>query len=145
MTTRHHHWFCFFVALISLSFVPRQKTATIQADDFLRFSPTEIEAQAGSQLTIFLVNKGKMPSLEHNFVLLAADMDPARFGNAAMNAQADGYIPPSLKDSVVAATPMAAAGQSVSTTFTVPAKGSYVYICSYPGHYSVSRGKLTAR
>ena len=122
-----------------------QKTVTIEADDFLRFSQAEIEAQSGTQLTVTLVNKGKMPNLQHNFVLLAPDMDPARFGNAAMSAQDDGYIPTSLRDSVIANTRMAASGQSVSTTFTVPGKGAYVYICSYPGHYTVSRGKLIAK
>jgi azurin len=118
---------------------------TIEADDFLRFNLKEIEAEAGSQLTINLVNTGKIPSLQHNFVLLAAEMDPARFGNAAMNAQAEGFIPANLKDSVIAHTAMAEAGQKVSTTFTVPDQGTYVYICSYPGHYSVSRGKLVVR
>jgi len=137
------------VWLITLAFTAllagAPKTVTIEADDFLRFNLQEIEAESGSQLTVTLVNSGKIPNLQHNFVLLSPEMDPARFGNAAMSAQDEGYIPAALKDSVIANTAMAAAGQRVPTSFTVPAPGSYVYICSYPGHYSVSRGKLVVR
>ena len=121
-----------------------QQTLRIEADDLMRFKPTRLTATAGSDLTVELVNTGRIQSLQHNFVLLAQGTDIARFGNAAMNAKANGYIPKGMKDQVIAYTGLVAPGQSAKVTFKVPGPGTYTYICSYPGHFSSSKGTLQA-
>jgi plastocyanin len=41
-----------------------------------------------------------------------------------------------LPDQVIAATAVAAVGETVTTTFRAPHRpGRYVYLCSVPGHY----------
>ncbi|MDJ0839721.1 MAG: plastocyanin/azurin family copper-binding protein [Acidobacteriota bacterium] len=123
---------------------PWQQTIRIEADDLMRIKPTRISAKSGSKVVLELKNTGRIQSLQHNWVLLAADTDVTGFGNAAMNAKSTGYIPASMKDKVIAHTSLVSAGQSTTVTFTVPAKGTYTYICSFPGHYSAGRGTLTA-
>jgi len=122
---------------------PQARTVTLKADDFLRFKPNRITAQSGSELVIVLENTGTVSGLEHNFVLLTKGSDPNRFGNAAMSQKANDYIPPLLKEQIVAHTSLVAAGKTTQVSFTVPSeKGSYAYLCSYPGHFSVSKGVL---
>jgi len=115
----------------------------IDADDLLRFSVTEIRARAGSEITIHLHNKGKLATMRHNLVILKPDTDLSRFGNAAMNAEDTDYIPADMREWVIANTALASPGQTVSTTVEVPTvKGRYPYLCSFSGHYSVSKGVM---
>ena len=51
-------------------------------------------------------------------------------------ARATDYIPPEMKDQVLAANTLAGPGETVEVTFKVPsAAGNYPYICTFPGHF----------
>ena len=131
------------IGFFLLSAFPAGKlTVRLEADDMLRFNLQQFEARQGDELTLVLVNTGKIPSLRHNFVLLKPGTNTALFGNAAMNAESSEFIPPNMESSVIARTRLAGPGQEQKVTFVVPAKGSYEYICSAPGHYSISKGRL---
>jgi len=43
-------------------------------------------------------------------------------------------------ENIIAASPLAYPGQSVTFEFKAPAKGNYEFFCSYPGHYKIMRG-----
>jgi plastocyanin len=59
------------------------------------------------------------------------------FITQATIARAGGYIPPAFKAKILAATPLAGAGETVEVTFTAPATpGSYPYVCTFPAHYA---------
>jgi azurin len=82
--------------------------------------------------------------MEHNVVILTSDDDTVvnRVGQAAMGAADNEYVPDD--EAVLAATGMAAPGETVSVTFTAPSEpGTYRYICTFPGHYAVMQGTMT--
>jgi azurin len=46
------------------------------------------------------------------------------------------FIPPAMKDAVIAKTPFVGSGEAAEVTFTVAGKpGTYPYICTFAGHY----------
>ncbi len=108
----------------------------------LKFDATEIRAKAGTTLKIVFENTSTI--MPHSVVVLKRADDIETVGMAAMNAAEHDYIPPSEKDKMVAYTAMAAPGATVEVTFTVPPAGSYPYICTFPGHYTLMQGTLIA-
>lgn len=121
---------------------------TIAVDDSMKYSVTAITAKAGETLTVVIKSTGKMPkaAMAHNFVLLAAGTDAAAFVKAGVTERATDFIAPAQKAKVIAATPLAGAGETVEVTFTVPSKGTYAFICTFPGHFALGmKGTLAAR
>lgn len=78
----------------------------------------------------------------HNWVLLKEGVDLAAFGQKSATAMDNDYIPASEEGSIIAHTKMLGGGESDTIEFTAPAKGSYEYLCSFPGHYALMRGVL---
>ena len=113
----------------------------LTSNDQMKFDKTEIRAKAGEKIKLTLKHTGKFPknAMGHNFVLLAKGTDVAKFATAAMNAKANDYIP---AKGALAHTKMIGGGESTTIEFTVPAKGTYDFICSFPGHYAVMKGKF---
>jgi azurin len=117
---------------------PAGKTVTVTANDTMKFDVTSIEAAAGTELTITLVNTGALPkaAMGHNLVLLKKSANSGAFASAAMTAPQTEYIPAQMKDQVLAATKLLGPGESDSFTITVPSEpGEYVYLCSFPAHF----------
>lgn len=117
---------------------PAGKTVKVVANDTMKFDVTKIEAAAGSELTITLVNAGSLPKMAmgHNLVVLKKDANSSAFAMAAMTSPQTEYIPAPMKDQVLAATKLLGPGESDSITFTVPSEpGEYVYLCSFPAHF----------
>lgn len=125
------------------------RTVEIQGSDQMKYSVVSIEAKPGEQIRVVLKVVGTMPkaAMSHNFVLLAAGVNPTEFTNKSMMAAATNYIAPELKAQVLASTVLAGAGETVEVTFKAPAKaGSYTYLCSFPGHFAAGmRGTLLVK
>jgi azurin len=125
------------------------RTVELSGGDTVKFDKTELTARPGETLHLVLKNIGTMPktAMAHNFVLLKLGTDQVEFNNAAFNARDTDFIPPSLKTAVIANTGLAGPGETVETTFTVPAKaGRYPYLCSFPGHFALGmRGTLIVK
>jgi len=119
----------------------------ITANDQMQFNIKTIEAKVGEEIKVVLTNVGSLPkeAMGHNWVLLMAGADVNAFATASMTAKATDYIAPAMKDKVLAFIPVLGPKQKGEATFKVPAAGDYVYICSFPGHYMIMRGTLTAR
>jgi azurin len=83
----------------------------------------------------------------HNWVLLKAGSDVAAFDSAAVNAKDTGYIPPALKDEIIAHIDLLGPRKSGEAEFTVPTvPGDYPYLCTFPAHYQVGmKGVLTVK
>ena len=115
----------------------------------MKFNVQTIEAKPGEQLKVVLTNVGTQPKevMGHNWVLLKKGADPAAFNAAAVAAKATDYIPPALKDQVVAHTALLGPRKSDEITFTVPNEpGDYPFLCSFPAHYQVGmKGVLTVK
>jgi azurin len=115
------------------------RTVEITGGDDMKYSVTSIPAKPGETLRIRLVSKGTLPkvAMAHNVVVLKLGAKQIDFANAAATASTTGYIPPAMKDQVLAATTMAGPGETVDVTFKVPtAPGSYPFICTFPGHFA---------
>jgi azurin len=125
------------------------RTVELTAADNMKYDTPEITAKPGETLHIVLKNVGTMPkmAMAHNFVLLKAGIDPVEFNKAAFNARETDFIPPTMKDAVIAHTGLTGPGETADVTFKVPTKaGTYTFVCSFPGHFALGmRGTLTVK
>ena len=64
---------------------------------------------------------------------------------AAKAGPAKEYFPESKKDEVLAHTKLLGPGESETIYFTAPVKGVYDYVCTFPGHFALMKGKMTVK
>ena len=125
------------------------RTITIGVDDSMKYSVTAITAKPGETLRVVIKSTSTLPKLAmgHNFVLLAKGTDAAALVKEGQTSRATDFIPPSQKDKVLALSPMAGPAETVEVTFQVPAaRGTYEFICTFPGHYTLGmKGVLTVK
>jgi len=116
----------------------KPRLVDLTGNDQMKFNLATIAAKPGETLRIRLKSIGTLPkvAMGHNFVLLAKGTDAAAFANAAAAAYSTAYIPPAMKDKVLAMTTVVGPGETAEVTFKVPAApGSYTFLCSFPGHF----------
>lgn len=118
---------------------------TVEGNDNMKFDTELIRVKAGEPLEITLKNVGSLPkeSMGHNFVILKPGVDIATFGGEAAAAADNEYIPKSSLSSVVAHTKLLGPGEQDKISVTLE-KGVYEYICSFPGHFGMMKGKIVA-
>jgi len=119
-------------------------TINLTADDAMKFNTAEIKIAAGRTVKLNLKHIGKMPAkmMGHNFVLLAQGTDMAAFSAAGVTAPDSDYIAKAMADKVIAQTKMLGGGESDSIEFKAPAAGTYDFLCTFPGHSAIMKGKL---
>lgn len=117
---------------------------TIEGNDQMQFNLDEIKVKAGSTVKLTLKHVGEMSvtQMGHNWVLLKQGTDIMEFGQKAANAKERGYIPESEEDKVIVFTDILGGGEEDTIEFEAPAKGTYDFICSFPGHVSLMKGKF---
>lgn len=117
---------------------------SLEGNDMMQFNQTEFKVAAGQLVTLTLKHTGKMEktAMGHNFVLLKQGTDLVAFSKKAMEAVDNEYIPKGEIASILAHTKLLGGGESDTITFTVTEKGTYDFICSFPGHVSMMKGKL---
>ncbi|MEL6810493.1 MAG: azurin [Bacteroidota bacterium] len=116
----------------------------LTANDLMQFDKAELKVKAGQEVTLTLrhIGKEELIVMGHNFVLLKQGVDIPTFGMASANAgQPKDWIPNDGKD-IIAHTKMIGGGQSTSVTFTAPEVGTYDFVCSFPGHTAIMKGKF---
>ena len=115
----------------------------LTGDDQMRFDKTELRVKEGQTVRLTFEHVGKMAKnvMGHNFVLLTQGTDINQFGQEAVKAADNDYIPQN-KSQVIANTMMLGGGESTTIEFVAPKAGTYDYICSFPGHYAIMRGKF---
>lgn len=116
---------------------------TIEGNDQMRFNMDEIKVKAGQTVRLTLKHVGKMEKnvMGHNWVLLTQGTEVSDFGQEAVKAKDNDYIPQDT-DAVIANTKMLGGGESDTIEFEAPEAGTYNFLCSFPGHYSVMKGKF---
>src|SRR5437870_5502198 len=83
--------------------------------------------------SIRLFNEVKASSMQHNFILIehgSADKVAAE----GMKAGVDNNYTPKMKD-VMVGTSLVGPGKKTEIICPAPPKGTYDFICTYPGHY----------
>lgn len=115
---------------------------TIAGDDKMTFDTKEINVRAGQTVVLTLKHVGVAPksTMGHNFILLGNDITLADFGQKAVAAVDNDYIPESEAHHIIAHTKMLGGGESDTITFPAPEKGTYEFLCSFPGHYAMMKG-----
>jgi len=128
------------------------KELTIQADDKMRYDVTAFDASPGQKIAVTIKNIGTTPkfSMGHNFVLLdrivnTGNVQSAFLDKASSEASHE-YVPQGAKE-VLAHSKLLGPGESEVVTFNAPyIPGEYLYVCSFPGHYSQgTKGVMTVR
>lgn len=117
---------------------------TIKGGDDMKFDLSTIKAKAGQKVKLTLVHSGKLPkaSMGHNFVLLKNGVNETDFAAKALAAKDTDYFPAGSASDVVAHTKLIGGGESDTIEFTAPARGAYNYICTFPGHSAIMKGKF---
>ncbi|UKM64943.1 azurin [Flavobacteriaceae bacterium GSB9] len=115
----------------------------ITANDAMQFNKKEIRIEAGKEVKVTLRHIGKMDKnvMGHNFVLLKQGVDVMTFGNKAAAYKNNEFIPENTQD-VIAHTKLIGGGEVAVVEFDAPEKGTYEFLCSFPGHYALMRGKF---
>lgn len=115
----------------------------VTGNDLMQFNVKEIRVKEGQKVTLVLQHIGKMAAniMGHNVVILKQGTDIASFSSEASAAKDTDYIPNDGKD-VIVHTKMIGGGETTSIEFDAPAKGEYDFICSFPGHSGLMRGKF---
>ncbi|MDR9418555.1 azurin [Gracilimonas sp.] len=133
----------FMFAFSSMAVAQDTLKVTIEGDDKMQFNLDEIKAEAGQTVVLTLKHVGKLPkaAMGHNWVLLAQGTDINTFGAAASKFADNGYLPED-SEQVLAATDLIGGGQETTIEFTAPEAGTYDFICSFPGHYAMMKGKF---
>jgi azurin len=106
----------------------------------MTYDQRELRIKEGSTIHLQLINEGSDPSMIHNFVLIE-EGTADKVGPEGLKAGGDNSYVPKMSQ-VLVATRMAEPKAKVEITFPAPPKGSYDYICTYPGHYQIMNGKM---
>ena len=120
---------------------------TISSNDQMQFDQPELKVAADcTSVELTLRHSGTLPAaaMGHNWVLTETAVMRS-VAMAGMNAgAAGGYVKPG-DDRVIAATPVIGGGGSTRISFPtarLTKGGDYSFFCSFPGHWSVMKGKL---
>jgi len=109
----------------------------------LKYEPEEIVAYEGKKLIVVFENNSTSPTMYHNLVITYKGKEQEIYSNAIKATNANDFIPIDKTD-ILGNTRMLKIGEIDSFTITVPAKGDYPYICTYPGHTQM-KGRLISK
>ena len=117
-------------------------TVTLNSNDQMKFDRKIIKVNSNEKVTLTLNHTGRFPvsSMGHNFVLLKKDIDVNEYALRAAGAINTEYIPDGGNELVY--TRMLGGGESDTITFDAPEPGTYIFICSFPGHYQLMMGEF---
>ncbi|GAA4268470.1 azurin [Hyunsoonleella aestuarii] len=115
----------------------------ITSNDLMKFNKSEIKVKSGKKVKITLRHIGKLDInvMGHNLVILKQGVSLTEFAAKAATERDNKYIPKDTQD-VIAHTDLIGGGQVTSIEFDAPAAGSYDFLCSFPGHSGLMKGKF---
>ena len=114
------------------------------AGEALQFAPAALSATAGQQVKVTFKNGSA--AQKHNWVLVkGGDAEAQKVDDEGATAgDAAGYIP--TDPNIVSSVKLLNGGESGTASFAAPAAGSYVFLCTFPGHYVAGmKGTLTVK
>jgi azurin len=139
-----------FAALTAFSYTASAKTCsfTLQGTDQMKYDQEAIAVGADcTEVEITLKHTGTLPkaSMGHNWVLTqGADFQAVTTAGVTAGPEQN-YVPKADKR-VIAFTKLIGGGETTSVKFPtskLKKGGDYLFFCSFPGHWSVMKGKLT--
>jgi azurin len=106
----------------------------------MHYDQKEIHVPAGSTIKLVFINESTDNTMLHNFVLIEEGTADA-VAKAGLTAGADKNYAP-VSSQVLVSTTVLNPKAKTELTFPAPEKGTYDFICSYPGHYQKMNGKF---
>lgn len=129
--------------------VKADREIVVTCNDAMQFDKKTIDVKVGETVKITLKNIGQAPkvAMGHNLVILKAGSNFTAFAQKAAAAAANEYIPQDAasKAMVLVHTKLLGPGETDSIIFKAPAAGKYEYLCSFPGHFALMKGVITAK
>ena len=117
---------------------------SLEGNDQMKYNKKRLRAKAGAEVELTFKHVGEMGKqvMGHNFVLLKPGTDPMEFGQKAASAADNDYIPEDTSG-IIVHSEMLGGGEETVLKFTAPIeKGEYDFICSFPGHVALMKGKF---
>jgi azurin len=119
----------------------------LEVNDSMAFQIQQMVAEKSCEaITVSIKHTGQLPkqTMGHNWTLTkTADYQPVAMDGMNAGLEND-YIKPG-DERVLAHTKIVGSGESDSISFSpsaLEAGGDYTFFCSFPGHWSVMRGKF---
>lgn len=115
----------------------------ITSNDLMKFNVSEIKVNSGKKVRLTLRHVGKLDInvMGHNLVILKEGVDLTAFAAKASIERENKYIPKNSQD-IIAHTDLIGGGQLTTIEFEAPAPGIYDFLCSFPGHSGLMKGKF---
>ena len=125
--------------------VPKEISIELSSSDNMLFDKKFIYVNSRQKITLTLNHTGQVDKkiMGHNLNKKKKGVDVTDYATRAMSARDNEYI--AEGDDAIAYTKIIGGGQSDTIIFDAPQKGSYTYICSFPGHYGIMRGILIVK
>jgi len=119
----------------------------IEASDNMRFNMKRIVVKGGEKVKITLKHVGTMSKdlMGHNLVILKKGVKMNDFAQKANAAKDTEYIPAGSEGDIVAHTKMIGGGEETVIEFDAPEAGEYNFLCSFPAHYAIMKGKFVVK
>ena len=124
---------------------PNMADLTITGDDMMKYNKNELRVKAGQKVKLTLRHIGKLDKqvMGHNVVILMQGVNPEDFASEAATARETDYIPNGSENEILAHTSLVGGGETASIEFDAPSEpGEYDFLCSFPGHFAMMRGKF---
>lgn len=115
----------------------------ITTNDIMKFNIKKFTVKEGQKVKLTLKHTGKLDKrvMGHNVVILNKGVKKLAFASKAAASKDNDYIPEGTTD-IIAHTKMIGGGETTTIEFTAPEAGVYEFICSFPGHYAMMKGKF---
>jgi azurin len=131
-----------------LTYAAKTCELAIEGNDAMQFNKTSLAVAADcTEVKLTLSHPGKLPAaaMGHNWVLTETPVFQA-VATAGMSAGLPNNYVPKDDARIIAHTKVIGAGETATVTFPtskLKKGGDYTFFCSFPGHWSVMKGKLT--
>lgn len=127
--------------------LPAVAEVVIEGNDAMKFNLDRIEVWSGQKVKLTLKHTGTMTKdqMGHSFTILKKGVDLMEFGAASAMAKDNDYLPVGREGDIVVKTKTIGGGEEVTVEFDAPEKGAYDFLCAFPGHYAMMKGKFIVK
>jgi azurin len=119
----------------------------IDGTDTMMYSKTSFEIKSNQKVKLTFKNTGKLPkvAMGHNIVILKKTVNLFEFCNEAVKFPTNEYFPKGREKDVIGRTKLLGPGEEDTIYFMAPDPGIYEFVCTFPGHFALMKGKMTVK
>jgi len=125
-------------------------TVKLEGNDSMQFNQKEVTVNAScATINLELHHIGKLPAaaMGHNIVIVATSDANAVAADGLRAGLANAHVKPD-DARVIAHTSLVGGGETAKASFPgnkLKAGGDYTFLCTFPGHSAIMRGKLVVQ